>query len=204
MILGSHIKRPKQYNLQSVGLKGQALVTGRWLIVVFIRKINYARSRSLSPRYGLEGSGSQPFFLAIFSGLLTSPIILTFTPPANVHVQVRLSRIDTCPISPYPKWLGVVVKAEEHGPVRCRVFNGSNDSFPFVLCRHTVQGSFFYQRRYFRFFPKLFLYRPYPFFQVGLGDTEDKVILSYVSRLLGILLYVLGYIPHRLGPWIPM
>ena len=98
----------------------------------------------------------------------------------------------------------MVVKAEEYGPVRRRVFNGINGSFPFVLCRHTVQGSFFYQRRYFRFFPKLFLYHPCPFFQVGLGDAEDKVILGYVSRLLGLLLYVLGYIPPGLGPWIPM
>ena len=114
------------------------------------------------------------------------------------------SKTDTCPISPYLKWLGVVAKTEEYGPVRCRVFNGSNDSFPFVLGRHTVQGSFFYQRRYFRFFPKLFLYRPCPFFQVGLRDAKDKVILGYVSRLLGLLLYVFGYIPHRLRPWIPM
>ena len=98
----------------------------------------------------------------------------------------------------------MVVKAEEHGPVRYRVFNDSNDNFPVVLCRHTVQGSFFYQRRYFRFFPKLFLYRSCPFFQEGLEDAEDRVILGYISRLLGLLLYVLSYIPPQLGPWIPM
>ena len=100
---------------------------------------------------------SQPlFWIAYFS------FYISLCPSSNVHVWVRLSRTDTCPISPYPKWLGVVVKAEEHGSVRCRVFNGSNGSFPFVLYRHTVQGSFFYQRRYFRFFLKLFLYRSYP------------------------------------------
>ena len=98
----------------------------------------------------------------------------------------------------------MVVKAEEHGPVRCRVFNGSNVSFSFVIFRHTVQGSFLYQRGYFGFFPKLFLYRSCPFFQESLGDTEDRVILGYVSRLLGLILYVLGYIPPRLGPWVPM
>ena len=98
----------------------------------------------------------------------------------------------------------MVVKAEEHGSVRCRVFNGSNGSFPFVLSRHTVQWSFLYQRRYFRFFPELFLYRSCPFFQEGHGDAEDRIILGYVSKLLGLLLYVLGCIPSRLGPWAPM
>ena len=42
------------------------------------------------------------------------------------------------------------------------------------------------------------------FFQEGLRDAEDRVILGYVSKLLGLLLYVLGYIPPRLGPWVPM
>ena len=142
------------------------------------------------------------FFPTPFSGLLTSPFILTFTPPSNVHVQVQLSRTNTCPISPYPKWLGVVVKTEEHGFVRCRVFNGSNGNFPFVLCRHTVQGSFFYQRRYFGFFPKLFLYRSCPFFQEGLGDAEDRVILGYVSRLFGLLFMssAISYLGSGLGP----
>ena len=98
----------------------------------------------------------------------------------------------------------MVVKVEEHGSVRCKVLNGSNGSFPLILCHHTVQGSFFYQRRYFRFFLKLLLYRSYPFFQEGLGDAEDKVILGYVLRLLGFLLYVLNYFPPRLEPWVPM
>ena len=148
------------------------------------------------------------WFLVFFSQPLSRiagfPFYISLYPLSNVHVQVRLSRTDTCPISPYPKWLGVVVKAEEHGSVRCRVFNGSNGSFPFVLGHHIVQRSFLYQHRYFRFFPKLFLYRSCPFFQEGLGDAEDRIILDYVSRLLGLLLYVLGYIPPQLGPWVPM
>ena len=98
-------------------------------------------------------------------------------PLSNVHVWVRFSRTDTCPISPYPKWLGVVVKAEEHSSVRCKVFNGSNGSFPFVLGRHTVQRSFLYQHRYFRFFPKLFLYRSCPFFQEYLEQTLYRLQL---------------------------
>ena len=146
---------------------------------------------------------------ALVPGLFSQPLLwiayfsfyISLYPSSNVHVWVQLFRTDTCPISPYPKWLGVVVKAEEYGSVRCRVFNSSNGSFPFVLCRHTVQGSFFYQRRYFRFLPKLFLYHSCPFFQEGLGDAEDRVILGYVSRLLGLLFYVLGYITPWLGPW---
>ena len=74
------------------------------------------------------------WFLAIFpspfSRLLTFPFI-----PACVHCpsstcRVNLSKTDTCPISPYLKSLGVVVKAKEFGSVRCRVLNGSKDSFP--------------------------------------------------------------------------
>ena len=160
-------------------------------------------SWSFSPQNGLGGSGSWPFFPAFFPDcllpLLYQPVSLILRPR-----QVRFSRTDTCPISPYPKQLGVVVKAEEHGSVRCRVFNGSNGSFPFVLSRHTVQRSFLYQHRYFRFFPKLFLCRSCPFFQEGLGDAKERIILGYVSRLFGILLYVLGYIPLWLGHWAPM
>ena len=38
------------------------------------------------------------------------------------------------------------------------------------------------------------------FFQEYLENVEDRIILGYVSRLLGLLLYVLGYIPPQLGP----
>ena len=65
---------------------------------------------------------------------------------------VRFSRTDTCPISPYPEWLGVVVKAEEYGSVRCRVLNGSKGSFPFVLGRYTIQRILLHWPRYFRYF----------------------------------------------------
>uniref|UniRef100_A0A7N2LRP7 Non-haem dioxygenase N-terminal domain-containing protein n=1 Tax=Quercus lobata TaxID=97700 RepID=A0A7N2LRP7_QUELO len=41
-------------------------------------------------------------------------------PPAY---RVNLSKIDTCPISPYSKSLGVVVKAKECGSVRFRALN---------------------------------------------------------------------------------
>ena len=41
-------------------------------------------------------------------------------------------------------------------------------------------------------------------FRGTLGIAEDRIILGYVSRLLGLLLYVIGYIPPRLGPWVLM
>ena len=77
------------------------------------------------------------WFLAIFPSpfyrLLTFPFI-----PACVHCpsstcRVNLSRTDNCPISLYPKSLGVVVKAKECGSVRCRALNGSKGSFPRIF-----------------------------------------------------------------------
>ena len=47
-------------------------------------EINYACSRSLSPWFGLGGSGSWPFFPAPFSGVLTFPFILACTPRPRV------------------------------------------------------------------------------------------------------------------------
>ena len=66
---------------------------------------------------------------------------------------VRLSKTDICPISPYPKWLGVVVKAEEHGSVRCRVLNGSNGSFPLSLVVILSSVFFFIDIDILDFFP---------------------------------------------------
>ena len=63
--------------------------------------------------------------------------------PASTYKLTFLG-LKTCPVSPYLEWLGVVVKAEEHGSVRCRVLNGSNDSFPFVLGRYTIQRLLLY------------------------------------------------------------
>ena len=74
------------------------------------------------------------WFLAIFPSplyrLLTFPFILARVHCPSTTCRVKSSKTDTCPISPYPKSLGVVVKAKEFGSVRCRVLNGSKDSFP--------------------------------------------------------------------------
>ena len=77
------------------------------------------------------------WFLATFPSPLSRLLIFPFI-SARVHCpsstyRINLSKIDTCPISPYPKSLGVVVKAKECGFVRCRVLNGSKGSFPWIF-----------------------------------------------------------------------
>ena len=142
-------------------------------------------------------TGFPPFL----SHCLSYPFIRVFIlSPASTY-KLNFLGLKTCHISPYLEWLGVVVKAEEHGSVRCRVLNNSNDSFPFVLGRYTIQRLLLYWHRYFRFFPKLFLYRFCPFFQVDLGYAEDKIVLGCVLRLFGLLLPILGYTLPRLGSW---
>ena len=79
------------------------------------------------------------WFLAIFPSpffrLLIFPFIFASVHCPSSTYRVSLSKTDTCPISPYPKSLGVVVKAKECGSVRFRVLNGSNGSkgsFPWI------------------------------------------------------------------------
>ena len=73
-------------------------------------------------------------FLAIFPSLLFRlhifPFILACVHYPSSTYRVNLSKADTCPISPYPKSLGMVVKAKECGSVRFRALNGSSSSFP--------------------------------------------------------------------------
>ena len=123
--------------------------------------------------------------------------------PASMY-KLNFLGLKTCPVSPYLEWLGVVVKTEEYGSIRCRVLNGSNSSFLFVLGRYTIQRLLLYWHRYFKFFLKLFLYRFCHFFQGDLEYTKDRIILGCVSRLFGLLLPILGYTLPRLGPWASM
>ena len=132
-----------------------------------------------------------------FSHFLSYPFIRAFILSLASTYKLTFLGLKTCPVNPYLEWLGEVVKAEEHGSVRCRILNDSNGSFPFVLGRYTIQRLLLYWHRYFRFFPKLFLYHFCPFFQGDLGYAEDKIILGYVLRLFGLLLHILG---SGLGP----
>ena len=74
------------------------------------------------------------WFLAIFPSHLsrsfTFPFRLVYIYYPSSTCWVNPSKTDTCPISQYPKSLGVVVKAKECGSVRCRVLNGSKVAFP--------------------------------------------------------------------------
>ena len=99
------------------------------------------------------GHFSQPL-----SRLLIFPFILTCVHCPSSTYRVNLSKTDTCPISPYPKSLGVVVKAEEYGSVRCRALNGNKGSFP---------------RIFLDLLSSLVLYRFYPSFRWDFGFTED-------------------------------
>ena len=72
-------------------------------------------------------------FPSPFFRLLPFPFILACVYYPSSTCRVNLSKTDTCPISLYPKSLGVVVKAGERGPVRCRALNGSNSSFPWIF-----------------------------------------------------------------------
>ena len=77
------------------------------------------------------------WFLAIFPSpcyeLFTFPFILASIPYPSSTCRIDFSKTDTCPISPYPEWLGVVVKPGEYSSVRCRVLNGSKGSFSWSL-----------------------------------------------------------------------
>ena len=142
MILGSHVKTPKQYHLQSVNLKGQALVTRQWIFCGVHTQLNRVRSRSLSPRGGLGGSGFWPFFPASLPDCLPLSFILAYIPYPSSTCRIDFSKTDTCPISPYPKWLGVVVKTEQHGSVKCRMLYCNSGSLLLVLFPYCDHFSF--------------------------------------------------------------
>ena len=132
-MLGSHVKRPKQYHLQSVSLRSQALVTRRWVSRDVHTWFSFLHPWSLSSGGGLGGSGFWPFFpapsLDYLFFLLYQPAFTVLRP----RIGSIFPRLDTCPISLYPKSLGVVVKAKEYGSVKCRVLNGSKGSFPQIF-----------------------------------------------------------------------
>ena len=77
------------------------------------------------------------WFLAVFPSpffrLLIFPFIFVCAHCPSSTYRVNLSKADTCPISPYPKSLGVVVKTGECGSVKCRALNSSNSSFPWIF-----------------------------------------------------------------------
>ena len=143
-------------------------------------EVYHARPRRLSPQHGLEGSGPWPWSQSPSFWIASFSFYTSLYPPSSVHVQVQLSKVDTCPISPYPKWLGVVVKAEKHYSIRHRVLNCSNDSLSLVPCRHTAQGPFPHQCGGVQLFLEPLLYRTHLFFQehFGMSRTESSSTIA--------------------------
>ena len=82
---------------------------------------------------GWEALVFLPFPTPLFFRSLTFPFILACVRCSSSTCRVNLSKTDTCPISLYPKSLGVVVKAKEYGSLRCKVLNGSKGSFPWIF-----------------------------------------------------------------------
>ena len=141
-MLGSHVIKAQtisfvERGFERLGLDHQTVVCRGVHI-----ESNRVRSRSLSPGGGLGGSGFWPFFPAPSPGLLVPPFILACIPYPSSTRRIDFSKTDTCPISPYPKWLGVVVKVEEHSSVRCRMLYCSSGSLLLVLFPHCDHFSF--------------------------------------------------------------
>ena len=132
-MLGSHVIKAQTISFVERGFERLGL--GHQTVVCrgVHTELNRVRSRSLSLGGGLGGSGFFAIFPSLCSGLLTFPFILAYVPYPSSTCRIDFSKTDTCPISPYPEWLGVVVKTGEYGSVRCRVLNGSKGSFPWSL-----------------------------------------------------------------------
>ena len=164
------------------------------------------KSCSLEESFSWRRAGRLSF-LAIFPSHLLwiayFSVYISLYPLSNVHMWIRLSRTDTCPISSYPEWLGVVVKAEEYGPVKCRMLNGSNGSFPFVLSRYSIQRLPFYWPRYFRSFPNC----SHIVFALSSRRTSDMPRTESSSTVsqdyFVLVLPILDYNLPQLEPWAP-
>ena len=99
---------------------------------------SYKVKFSFTPRVfllevGWEVLVSWPFFPPPHFRLLIFPFILACVHYSSSTYRVYLSKADTCPITPYSKSLGMVVKAKECGSVRFRTLNGSKSSFPWIF-----------------------------------------------------------------------
>ena len=128
-------------------------------------------------------------------GTLTFPFILACVSYPSSTCRIDFSTTDTCPISPYPEWLGVVVKAEECGSVRCRVLNGSKGSFPWSFILSSAPFSIGLD--IFRFFPSY----SYTVFALPFSETSDmprmcpKTILYSYYRA-----WAMTFLGSGLGP----
>ena len=83
------------------------------------------------------GDGLSPPLLYCLSLLF----ILAFALSPASTCKLNFLGFKTCHVSPYLEWLGVVVKAEEHGPGRCRMLYCSTGSLLLGLLLHCARPS---------------------------------------------------------------
>ena len=77
-----------------------------------------------------------PLVFALFSILYYFPSIPT------AHVQIQIYGADTCPISPSPKSLRVVLKAGKQGSVSCKTLNALAAAFSQIFPYLSLSFSF--------------------------------------------------------------
>ena len=126
---------------------------------------------------GLHGLGDGLSLTFLYC--LSLLFILAFTLSSASTCKINFLGFKTCPVSPYLEWLGVVVKAEEHGPVRCRILYCSTGSLLLGLLLHCTRPSF--QGHY------------------GMPSTRSSSAISLGHS--GLPQCVLGNISPRPRPW---
>ena len=145
--IGFARKKAQTISFVERGFERLGLVTGRWFGMA---QFSESHPRSLGSsmlllfslfqgHHGWEDGSSPPL-----SHCHSYPFIRAFILLPVFTCKLNSLGLKTCPVSPYLEWLGVVEKAEEYGSVRCRVLNGSNGSFSFVLGRYTIQSLLLY------------------------------------------------------------
>ena len=138
IILGSYVKKAQtisfvERGFERLGLGHRTVVrvgSGQWISSEESGELYALLILLVSRTPWLGGQVVPPPPL---SHCLSYPFIRAFILSLASTYKLTFLRLKTCPVSPYLEWLGVVIKAEEHGSVRCRVLNdsnGSNGSFP--------------------------------------------------------------------------
>ena len=107
---------------------------------------------------------------------------------------------DTCPISPYPKWLGVVVKRKNIALSDAEYLIAVMTAFPLSLVATLLRGLFPINAEVSSFS----LNCSYPILTLFLGvpwDVENRIVLGRIFRPFGLPLHVLGNAYPQRGPW---
>ena len=101
-----------------------------------------------------------------------------FYPPSTCRIDIP--RLILVPSAHTRSGCGWLKKLESMALSGAEYWMAVRATFP---GRYTFQHTFFYWHRYFRFFPKLFLYHFCSFFLWDLGHAKDWIVLGCVPRL---------------------